>query len=745
MPAQSDRGVIAATKLQIPLRRRELVPRAALVAEMTAASERKLTLLTAPPGAGKTTLLVEWHLSVEEPRPFAWLSLDRDDTDPVRFWGGVIEALRTVRPGGFDQAAGSLSSPGSTLTGVVIPLLINELVDSAEPLVLVLDDYHTLDSPEIHDSVRFLLERMPAQLHLAIATRFDPPLPLGRMRARGELVEIRAADLRFTESEAGELLNRGLGLTLAPKQIAQLTARTEGWAAALQLAGVSLRGREKPEEFIADFAGDDRHVVDYLVSEVLEAEDEDTRKFLVHTAILERLSGPLCDAVTGGSGSDRVLEELDARNLFTIPLDDSRHWYRYHQLFTELLRHELQRSEHELAPELHRRACAWYSEHGHTPEAIAHALAGSDLDAAAKLVAVNWSDYFNRGWLTTVSQWLDSLPVAWLRGDSRLWLARAWTSMDLGRHDEVRDWLARVDDVDVEDTESLRAWAALLGALHLYKTGDVGGAAAAIAPVAEAPDQRSVFWRTVACCVVGVTSYWTGRRGDAAEAFAEGVDVALADGNTVAAAYCLGYLGVIGGDEHDPRDAGEPLEKARTLFRDEPQLEEHFTALAFHLARARLAEASPNGSNPIAEAERAVELSRRGAGILEQAWALLTLGHHLAAGGDAAAGRAALEEARAAIDGCNDPGLAGQRLEAAERELGTPPPAVHRHTAGDELSEREIGVLRLLRSELSLREIGDELFVSTNTVKTHVRNIYLKLGVGSREEAVARGRGLGLV
>jgi LuxR family maltose regulon positive regulatory protein len=470
------------TKLRAPAVRPELVPRRRLVDWLITTRTHKLTLIDAPAGWGKTTLLAEWSANGAERRPFAWVSLDRADNDPVRFWTYLIGALRTVTPGVGDRALGTLRTTGTSVARDVLPELVNELAAASREMVLALDDYHVINNDEIHEGLEFLVERLPAELHLALATRSDPPLPLARMRVRGQLLEIRSEELRFSLQEAAALLNEVLGLGLSAAGVARLQQRTEGWAAALYLAALSLRDRADAGGFIEAFAGDDRHIVDYLGGEVLAGQPPQIRGFLLHTSILERLCGPLCDAVTGRTGAAAELEAIERANLFLVPLDSTRRWYRYHHLFGELLRHELGRSEEpELVATLHRRACAWHRDAGSVPEAIQHATAAGDVAEAVELIAEHWLGFFNRGELATVAGWLDALPPETVAGDARLAVARVWLALDLGRLEEADRWLAAAErGIDegraTAGAAGLASGVALLRALHRYKTGDVGRA-----------------------------------------------------------------------------------------------------------------------------------------------------------------------------------------------------------------------------------------------------------------------------
>jgi LuxR family transcriptional regulator, maltose regulon positive regulatory protein len=723
-------AVIAATKLQAP-GRRGLVPRRELL-ERLVSSEARLILLAAPPGSGKTSILSQWAAAGS--RPFAWLALDEEDDDPVRFWTCVVEALRTVRPDAGGAALGALAAPGVELVEVVVPLLVNELLDWPET-VLALDDYHVIRDEEIHRSLTFLLDHLPAQISLALATRSDPPLPVARLRARGQLTELRAAELRFNGEEAAAFLGAGLAEALSAADIDALLERTEGWAAGLQLAGLSLRGGAEPARAIAALRGDHRHVVEYIATDVLAGVPSALREFLLRTSILDRLEPALCEEVTGEAGAAEALEECVRRGLFTLPLDAEGRWYRYHRLFADVLRHELEVRYPALLAELHTRAGRWLEAAGFPEEAIRHALAAGDTAGAAELVAGHWSAYFNRGWLTTVARWLDALPEETVERDSRLWLAQAWTAMDRGRLDEIAPWLEAGASRPGAREGERRAWAALLTALHRFKSGDVGGARDALAAAREEWAEPSRFWSTVAALVDGLSCHWSGDVPGARRPFSEAAALAERDANRLAALYALGYL-ALGAAAGAQGPAAQSLGDARALIEAEPQLDEHFTAMVAHLAAGRAALAERRTEEGVRECARAVELSRRGAGVVETAAALAEHARALRATGAVAEADRRLAEARGLVESCPDPG-ALRELVAAHRA----PRNGHR----DELTDRELGVLRLLPSELSLREIGAELFVSLNTVKTHVRSIYLKLGAASREQAVARAREEGLI
>ena len=375
---------ILATKLYIPPPRTNVVLRPRLIERLNEGLHRKLTLISAPAGFGKTTLVSEWVAGCE--RPVAWLSLDEGDNDPTRFLTYLVAALQTIAPNIGEGVVGVLQSPQPPPTESILTALLNEISAIPDNFVLVLDDYHVIDAKPIDDALTFLLEHLPPQMHLVITTREDPQLPLARLRARGQLTELRAADLRFTPAEAAAFLNQVMGLTSRRKKLPRWKTRTEGWIAGLQLAALSMQGREDIPGFIRAFAGDNRYIVDYLVEEVLQRQPERVRSFLLQTSILDRLNGPLCDAVTGQEEGNARLEALERGNFFVVPLDDKRHWYRYHHLFADVLSAHLRAEQPDQVATLHRRASAWYEQHGSAADAIRHALAAEDFARAADLV-----------------------------------------------------------------------------------------------------------------------------------------------------------------------------------------------------------------------------------------------------------------------------------------------------------------------------------------------------------------------
>ncbi|MDQ6603524.1 MAG: LuxR C-terminal-related transcriptional regulator, partial [Chloroflexota bacterium] len=475
---------LLATKLYLPPPRPNVVLRPRLIERLNEGLHRPLTLIAAPAGFGKTTLVGAWVAGCG--RPAAWLSLDDEDNDPARFLAYLVAALQTIAPHIGAGVSGVLQSPRPPPTASLLTALLNDLAALPDDFVLVLDDYHAIDATPVDDALAFLLEHLPPRMHLIIATREDPQLPLARLRARSQLTELRAADLRFTASEAAAFLNSAMGLSLSVEDIAALESRTEGWIAGLQLAALSLRGREDVPGFIRAFAGDHRYIADYLVEEVLRHQPASVRSFLLQTAILDRLHGPLCDAVTGQKGGNARLEVLERGNFFVVPLDDTRHWYRYHHLFAEVLHAHLLAEQPEQVATLHRRASEWYAQHGSPTDAIRHAFAAADFDRAADLVELAVPAMRRSRQEAAVLGWLKALPDALLHRRPVLSVHYAGALLIGGETEGVEDrlrdaerWLDATADRDerpgstsagmiVVDEEEFRG---LPGAIAVYRAG----------------------------------------------------------------------------------------------------------------------------------------------------------------------------------------------------------------------------------------------------------------------------------
>ncbi len=442
---------ILATKLYIPFPRTKVVPRPRLIERLNEGLDRKLTLISASAGFGKTTLVSEWVTGCE--RPVAWLSLDEGDDDSARFLTHLIAAIQTIAGNIGEGVIGALKSPQPPSTESILTILLNEISALPHKFILVLDDYHVIDAKRIDDAINFLLEHLPLQMHLVIATRENPQLPLGRLRAQGNLTELRATELRFTPGEAAIFLNTVMGLSLSTEDITALETRTEGWITGLQLSALSMQGREDIPAFIRAFAGDNRYIVDYLVEEVLQRQPDHVRRFLLQTSILDRLHGPLCDAITGQEDGNARLDALERGNFFVVPLDDRRNWYRYHHLFAEVLSAHLREDQPDQVAALHRRASIWYEQHGSATDAIRHALAAEDFARAADLVELAIPTFRRSRQEAAMLGWLKALPDELIRCRPVLCVWYAGALLAGGKLEAVED---RLPDMP-ERQEALRA------------------------------------------------------------------------------------------------------------------------------------------------------------------------------------------------------------------------------------------------------------------------------------------------
>jgi LuxR family maltose regulon positive regulatory protein len=732
------------SKLRPPSLRPGLIPRAGLVSRLETGLQAKLCLLDAPAGFGKTTLLGQWRMASGGGR-VAWVAVDEGDNDPTRFWVYVVEALRTIEPGVGTAALELLHLASSDLHRKVLPSLVNDLQAVGSPLVLVLDDYHQVTNPACHQALGFLLDHLPAGVHMVLSTRADPPLPLAGMRARGELAELRVAELRFTGEEALALLNGSMGLQVAADDVERLAERTEGWVAGLYLAGLSLRGRPDPSAFVASFQGDHRHVADFLTTEVLDCQPEEIRTFLLRTSLLERLSGPLCDAVLETKGSAGRLRELERSNLFLVPLDDHRQWYRYHRLFAQLLRLELSRRDPGLLPVLHRRAAVWYRRAGSVDDAIGHATAAGEFAEAGALVARHWLGYWRRGRRATVARWLDGLPEQAIMDAPPVAFVAAWIGGFCGASkQETERWLDVVEDatwdgVLPDGISSLTFGAALARAALPYD--DVGGSLRAARRALEfaGPEPSPFLWNAPA--MLGQALYLSGQPAEARQRLEELVGRVPASAQPYAVVTALAVLSLIAGDQDDPTALALARRAVTIGKRQGLSLQPlgGIVDLALGRALARQGE--------LAEAEaqlgQALELFEIDSMLVYRAFALLLLASVRHGRGDLPGARALVEQARERIERFADPGSLPTLLEQIDQTLASAPR--HRARMAAPLTQRELAVMRLLPTQLSTREIGRELSVSVNTIRSQVQAIYRKFEVTTRAEAVAHARELGLM
>jgi LuxR family maltose regulon positive regulatory protein len=549
---------VLTTKLFAPTRRAQLVARPRLIEQLDATldARNRLTLLSAPAGFGKTTLLSDWLTHLES-RPMeiriGWLSLDEDDNDLSRLLTHLIAALRGA---GLDVDPALLESHQGTSPSTALTAIVNDVARAAEDTpathwVLVLDDFHVISTSEVHEAMAFLLDHLPERLHLLMATRSDPPLPLPLLRARGELTEVRAADLRFTPPEALEFLNRVMGLDLRAPDVAALEERTEGWIAGLQLAALSLRGIREPQEvagFIEAFTGSNRFVIDYLADEVLARQSGEVRNFLLRTAILDRLSGSLCDAVTAGDDGRRMLAELERGNLFVVALDDQRAWYRYHHLFADVLRARLLAEHPGEVPVLHRRASAWYAAHDLPIRAVRHALAAEDFGRAAQLMEDALPGMRRARQDSLLLTWLQSLPESVVRRSPVLSIWSAWSQLMSGDLDAMEHRLEAAEAalaagtqdpdlarewVDTEDLRTAPATISIYRASLAQARGDLAGTVRHARQAWDLAGPEDHLIRGQGGAFLGLAAWAEGNVADALETFATAVRSLHAAGNLV--------------------------------------------------------------------------------------------------------------------------------------------------------------------------------------------------------------------
>lgn len=810
---------LLATKLHVPARRATSIPRARLTRRLN--QPARLVLVAAPAGFGKTSILTEWLAGSSA--SVAWLSLDERDNTAGPFWRYLLAAVDTARRG-VARAAIDLLSTGSAPTEAVLSTLVNDLHLDGGEIVIVLDDLHVIDDAGIHAGLAFLVDNLPAHAHLVVATRTDPPLPLSRMRARGDLTELRAADLRFTPHEISDYLNGTMSLEIGEADLASLGDRTEGWIAALHLAALSLQSRSDRPAFIAGFAGDDRYVVDYLVEEVLRRQTDATRTFLLHTSILGRLCSDLCDAVTGAGDAAAMLDALDRANLFLVPLDDRREWYRYHHLFAEMLRARLVDEQPEVVTDLHLRASRWFEQHDHMADAITHAIQARAFDRAAQLIKAASPAMQQQRQEVMLAEWFGLLPPDLVRADPELGIGYAGVLLSAGRTDGVERLL--------EDAEAaagghsagvlaLRRGIELYGAAQAMNRGDLAKALERSGNAVELSASGSHLDRGSAHGIHGLVLWALGDLEQARATWEISLDALeraghLADvlGGSIAMGDILIALGRPGeaeavyrrglrlGASSDPplrgtadmhvgladllRELGDLPGARRELAAAEALGE--YAGLPQNRHRRRMvsarllqAEGNPEDGIPLLdEAERlytpdffpearpiaALRIRMQlAAGHLDEARTSMrrrgvtpddelsylaefdhvTLAQVLLADGERSRAAALVDRLLEAAERGGRGGVVIE-LRTLQAEITTPSTAARSSgNMGDALSDREQQVLRLLASDLSGPDIAKHLVVSVNTLRTHTKNIYAKLGASSRREALTRAAELGLL
>lgn len=725
----------------------KVVPRLHL-RELLSSEQRTLTLICAPAGWGKTTLLADWAASLADGPRFAWLRLERTDNDPDRFLSYLIEALGTVAPKIGTDSGALLRAPGVSLMREVLPTLVSEIAAFDGEIILALDDYHVIDHPAISEAMTSLLEYGPRNLRLIISSRTRPNLPVDRLRVRGDLTEAGPDELAFTEAEANALINGVHELGLGANEVALLRERTEGWAAGLYLAVLSLNRGPDARSFIGSFAGDDRQVVDYLVSEVLAHLSSAERSFLLHTSILDRFCARLCQAVTGMPNAARLLDQIERSNYFLVPLDSRRDWYRYHHLFGDMLHRLLDRESPDEVIAVHRLAAEWFRQAGLESEAIQHSLAAGDVAVAGELMASSWLTLLNEGRRSVVMGWLDQLPADHVLSDPRLCSARGWTLFSMGQLGQAEAWADAAQQgaaagASDELEPAFAAEVATLRASYTLLLGDVTNSMSWAQEALDVDDASA--WGGVASMCLGTAFYWFGDIPAAARELGESIP---RNRLTVplAAIRGLGVLARLEADRQRWYDVSRYVADAFGLAQASGT-EEYWMTSSAHIANARLLMSRGRLGDAEVEVSRALRLARRGAGPMEVAHALLTAADICISRREHASARMMAREAEEIVDGIPDPGPLLSALVRDHQSLtrrGTAPRG-DALAAGDELTARELAVLELLATDFSQRDIARQLFVSLNTVKTHTRAIFRKLHVTNRQSAVSRALDRGLL
>ncbi|TQM36856.1 LuxR C-terminal-related transcriptional regulator [Pseudonocardia cypriaca] len=757
MPTRREVPLIA-VKQAIPPVRPAAVPRPRLHAVLHAGLDARLTIVVAPAGWGKTTLLSQWGRDPAMPRGVTWVSLDEGDDDPVRFWTYVLTALHRDVAGLTGAPLASLLAPGLDPVDLALPALLNELSALDTEHVLVLDDYHLLGHQGIHEGMEFLLTYLPAALRVVIAGRSDPQLPLARLRARGELTELRAVDLRFTVEEGTALLTAVGDTDFDAVTTTMLCERTEGWAAGLQLAALTIRGSPHPAAAAAALQGDDRHILDYLSDEVIRDLPAEHRDLLVRTSVLERLSGALCDEVLGRDGSAAILDDLARADLFVVPLDSRGEWYRCHRLFRDALLRRLEASDPTEAARVLVRAADWFLARDYVVEAVGLRISAGDEDGAAELLCSTVPVFLERGALSAYLHLGRRLPSARVLHDPRLCVSLAWAAGLSGQFSRMGPWLEASEPLIGDDSIELDGWHTLRGAwatLRAVEVGVVGAdaeAALAAATLAvELESDPAVAGYAVARTVLGAMLGFAGRTDEAipfledAWSRARALDLPPLLGLQAASilAAALSETGQVHRLRRLLADVGPAVQAAEDRWG---------SATAPGIVRLRTAEgrlAHRDGDLGTARTKlrRAAELARPFGETPALVAALIALAGVELDDRDGAAARTALLEAREIVD--TEPVLPHfvRLLEDVERRAGRSAVQVARRTGVliEELTDREQAVLRALTSDATQREIGAALYLSINTVKGYTKVLYRKLGVVTRQDAVRRARALGLI
>ena len=735
------------TKLLIPTPRQGLVSRPELLDCLSRGIDGKFTLISASSGYGKTTLMAEWCAKQGKDYPLAWVSLDKGDNDPARFLSYLIAALQNAEDGLGQDTSTLIQGAQNPFDESILSVLVNEI--SAVPLdfIMVLEDYHVIELPEIHQVIVFLLEHMPPQMHLVILTRSDPPFPLARYRACGELAEIRIKDLRFSPDAATVLLNDIARLGLSDESIQTLLGRTEGWITGLQLAALSLNEHESPSDMISAFGRGHDYIVDYFAEEILERQPDTLKKFLLQTSVLDRLNASLCEAVTGQPDGQATLEHLEKANLFLTSLGNEYSWYRYHHLFADVLQNRLQRFYPAEIPVLHQKAAHWFEQNDLDMEAIEHALSANDSQHAARMAERYGVNLLRNGNLATLMSWFNRLPETAFEDYPRLSVYRAWALLLAGMKADIEKYMLAAEESAKSKNllDELRGDFAAVLAYNASLQGDMELAYDKAHEALEWLTNDNYTVRSVMAFVLGGIYYMRRDFPRAIAAMQEASRVGEQSRNFNVAVSALSAVGSIYLGQGD-------LDQAEKAFSK---------ALEFSKGRhGRFLPIASNAFSGMAELcllnmdfEQARQWAVKGLGLGEQ-WinpdsrvgCLLTLAKVSHQEGGFNEARSKLDEAkRVASTRVLTQGTVEQ-IQACETFLSEKSPdAAIQNPLIDPLSEREIEVLALFAEGLSNQEVAEKLIISLGTVKAHSSNIYRKLDASNRAQAVIKARELNLL
>ena len=728
MNGEHEMGM-AATKLRPPASPTRLVERTRLADLLSEGLARSVPLLlvSAPAGSGKSTLVAHWALELE--RPVAWLQVETSDSDPASFWSSLVAAIGRCRPD-LASAVGPLVVGAQGDGRVVVPAIVNAVVDVEDPLVVVIDDYHLIEGASVHQGMERLIDLCPAQLTVVMCTRVDPPFRLGRMRVRNRLGEIRAEHLRFATDEATALLGAA-GDDLSPQRLDDLCSRTEGWAAGLVLAGLSLARAPDRDRFVDAFRGDDQLVVSYLSDELLDEMSAGDRQRLLETAVLDHLTGPLIDAVTGSADGASWLADIANRNQLIVRLDSTGEWFRYHHLLRDLLLLEARRTMPRGLRELHRRAAGWFASNGDHHQAVVHCFAGGDIPQAIQLMYVVGPDLLGRGQIRKLRAFLEQAGEA-ATADVACALGWGWCEYLSGRYEPANRWLDVAAEVAPPSFDPVIA--APLRINLALGSGDVATALECARSASAGGD----LWRRPCelAAAIGAAYTWAGMHEEARDALTISLARCEAEQRFTAHVLTLIYIAI---DEVERGDMTE----AQTAAVAAVATAQSFGLAGYHGVAPAFAVRGRTASDPDSarsDVGHALELARRATTDLSLAYVLTTCGDTLLHLGDEA-GAALITEARVRVNRCTDPGIVGRYLARVESRHHVSPHSTNTaRSSRVQLTERELAVLRYLPTNLSQRDIASALYVSLNTVKTHCGAIFGKLGVSDRKAAVQAAR-----